>query len=430
MPDVKVMAGRHRRVSVRQQVWFMNSKRVLVAAAIWTSLAGAVNPTFAQTWIPTATAPVTNWSSIASSADGMRLVAAGGQLVAYPAGRGNPAAPIYVSTNAGATWTKTTAPLAPWQSVASSADGKRLAAVAYSGLVFTSTNGGSTWASNNPVMGVAWSAVASSADGAKLAIAASGSGIYISANGGATWPSSDAPPTNWASLASSADGSRMVAAQLGDYLNANGAIYTSTNSGTTWSLTTASGAAWFSVASSADGSRLAAAAFHTNSFEPGLVYLSTNSGLTWAPSGAPPAYWTTVACSADGRKLVAAGSGALYTSADFGATWTSNSVPYQYWLSVASSADGSKLAIVANLDQIYTSASSPTPPLNSTLTGGNLILSWTLPSTKLVLRQNSDVATANWTDVPANPTLTLTTLQYQVTVPLTNAQSFYRLESR
>jgi photosystem II stability/assembly factor-like uncharacterized protein len=223
----------------------------------------------------------------------------------------------------------------------------------------------------------------------------------------------------------------MVAAQLGDYLNANGAIYTSTNSGRHWSLTTAPAAQWRSVASSADGSRLAAAASHTNNYnQPGLICLSTNSGLTWAPSGAPSAYWSTVACSADGRKLVAAGSGALYTSADFGATWTSNSVPFQFWNSVASSADGSKLAIVANLDQIYTSASSPTPSLNSTLTGGNLILSWMLPSTTLVLRQNSDVATANWTDVPADPTLTLTTLQYQVTVPLTNAQSFYRLQSR
>jgi hypothetical protein len=194
-------------------------------------------------------------------------------------------------------------------------------------------------------------------------------------------------------------------------------------------LTTAPAAKWFSVAASADGSRLVAASFHTNTgSEPGLVYLSTDAGLTWAPGGAPPEYWNSVASSADGSKLVAAGNGALYTSADFGATWTPCSVPYLYWRSVASSADGSRLAGVAN--QVYLSASSPTPWLNSTLTGGSLTLSWTLPSTNLVLQQNSDLATANWTNVTANATLTTTTLQYQVTIPLTNTQYFYRLQSR
>jgi hypothetical protein len=82
---------------------------------------------------------------------------------------------------------------------------------------------------------------------------------------------------------------------------------------------------------------------------------------------------------------------------------------------------------VAN--QVYTAATSPTPWLNSTFAGGSLTLSWTLPSTNLVLQQNSDLATANWTNVAANATLTTNTLQYQVTLPLTNTQGFYRLQS-
>jgi len=74
-------------------------------------------------------APATNWTSIATSADGTRLVAAAGGL------SGGYVGPIYFSTNSGSTWTITDAPFINWTSVASSADGSRLvAASAYSGI--------------------------------------------------------------------------------------------------------------------------------------------------------------------------------------------------------------------------------------------------------------------------------------------------------
>jgi len=407
--------------------------------ALCAGLVGIVNSTLAQTWVPATNAPnIGIWSSIASSADGVVLLAAANAPYAYPVGGGGkPLLPIYLSTNAGAVWTTASVPRLFWQSVACSADGSRMIAVSLEGLVCTSTNWGGTWASNSPAAGVQWLAAASSADGARLAIAGQtagitagpAGGIYVSADGGANWSLSDAPATNWTSLAASADGSRLVATQLGDYLHYSGAIYTSTNSGKNWVLAIAPAAEWLSAASSADGTRLVAASDSpVNSLGPGLLCLSTNAGLTWAPSGAPPEYWNTVACSADGTKLVAAGSGALYTSADSGATWTSNNIDYEYWLSAASSADGGRLAVVGW--QIYTSASSPTPWLKPALSGGNLVLSWTVPSTSLVLQQNPDLATGNWTDVPGVAALNLTTLQYQVAVALTNARNFYRLESR
>jgi hypothetical protein len=258
-----------------------------------------------------------------------------------------------------------------------------------------------------------------------------GGGIYSSTNGGASWRPSNAPATNWSWIASSADGVRLVAAQLGDYLNENGGIYTSVDSGRHWSLSGAGAAAWFSVASSADGNRLVAAAFHTNSYNfPGMISISTNAGANWGPAGAPADYWTTVACSADGSKLVAGGSGALYTSTDFGASWTSNSMPYQYWRCVASSADGARLSGVANLDRVYTAIAGPSPLMNSALTEGGLVLSWTWPSSEVVLRQSAELAGLNWNDVTGTPTLVLTNLQYQVTVAASSGQSFYRLEKR
>ena len=48
--------------------------------------------------------------------------------------------PIYTSTNSGATWTETAAPTNSWLSVASSADGTKL--VAASGRIYTWTNSG------------------------------------------------------------------------------------------------------------------------------------------------------------------------------------------------------------------------------------------------------------------------------------------------
>src|SRR5208282_1885180 len=77
-----------------------------------------VEPAFAQTWTPTS-APTNIWFSVASSADGSKIVA-----VSYYDG-------IYASTNSGMTWAQTSAPTNEiWSSVASSADGNKLVAAA------------------------------------------------------------------------------------------------------------------------------------------------------------------------------------------------------------------------------------------------------------------------------------------------------------
>src|SRR5262245_50727985 len=88
----------------------------------------------AQNWEQTG-APSTNWTCVASSANGARLVAtATGD---FPGNAGL----IYISTNSGATWAATSAPVTNWASVCSSADGAKLAAAGGGGL-FTSTDFG------------------------------------------------------------------------------------------------------------------------------------------------------------------------------------------------------------------------------------------------------------------------------------------------
>ncbi|MBI5775498.1 MAG: hypothetical protein HZA89_17395 [Verrucomicrobia bacterium] len=148
-----------------------------------------------------------SWYSVASSADGAKLVAVvlGGQ--------------IYTSTDSGVTWTARESSR-NWFSVASSADGTKLVAVEGGGQIYTSTDSGVTWTARESTRD--WSSVASSADGTKLVAGAYGGQIYTSTNSGVSWTPRDSS-RSWQSVASSSDGTKLVAAVEG------GQIYTSTD---------------------------------------------------------------------------------------------------------------------------------------------------------------------------------------------------------
>jgi hypothetical protein len=266
-----------------------------------------------------------SWYSVASSADGSHLAA-----VASGSGGG-----IFTSTDSGMTWAGPNGNSgASWRSVASSADGGKLVAAVNGGGIYT--NSGTTWAITSAPSAAGWAAVASSADGTKL-VAVGSSGIYVSANSGSTW-TEPLGSASWSSVSSSADGSKMFAAI------STGAIYASSNSGANWAATGASSKNWVSIASSAAGSRLVAAA------NGGVIYTSSNFGSTWMTNNVPVANWQSVASSADGSKLAAViNGGGIYVSSNYGVTWAQQSnAPVKNWNAIASSADGSKLAAVVN----------------------------------------------------------------------------------
>src|SRR5208283_2478592 len=97
-----------------------------IEVVIFCGLFSTVNSTLAQTWLPVTNAPVTSWNAIASSADGTKLVA-----VTYNG-------LIYNSADSGATWTTNDmSDRLTWVSVASSADGVKL--VASGNHIYTST---------------------------------------------------------------------------------------------------------------------------------------------------------------------------------------------------------------------------------------------------------------------------------------------------
>src|ERR1039458_6106727 len=204
-------------------------KSRLLAVAAWGGLFTVADPAFSQTWTPTSS-PSNNWNTVASSADGSKLIAGGITWI------------YCISTNSGTTWITNTQPQKD------------------------STYGG-------------WSCIASSADGTKFA-AVLGDVIWVSTNSGATWLSNNVPGVGFfffGSVALSADGNKLVAV-VGDGYS-TGPIYTSTNSGVTLTQTTAPTNNWMSVASSADGTKLVAVAMNS---EGGFIYASTDWGVTWA----------------------------------------------------------------------------------------------------------------------------------------------------
>ncbi len=242
------------------------------------TISGIINVT-PITWIPRDSPR--SWFSVASSADGTKLVAVdnGGQ--------------IYTSTDRGVSWTpRETA--RPWFSVASSADGTRLVAVAFGGQIYTSTDSGVNWTPRE--IARPWFSVASSADGTKLVAVVRNGQIYTSTDSGVSWAPRETARF-WSSVASSADGTKLVA------VVGSGQIYTSTDSGVSW-IPRESARGWQSVASSADGTRLVAVVANSA----GQIYNSTDSGVSWTPreTGRP---WSSVASSADGTKLVAVVNG-------------------------------------------------------------------------------------------------------------------------
>ena len=411
----------------------------LKTETIFTILAATVlhcAVTVAQTWTPSG-APNIGWWSVSSSADGNKLFAAGIPSSPYIYG---------LSTNAGATWTTNVEPQSfvgtlygSWVCTASSADGNTLMALTYNG-VWTSTNSGLSWSSNN-VPGVSFfRSVALSADGQK-AVAADGNynvkgGIYISTNSGTTWSQTTAPIEPWFSVASSADGTVLAAATMVSTLPVV-PVYVSTNSGMTWQPTVSlsTNINTTCIAASVDGSKLVVGGYDIVYGGNGLIFTSTNYGNTWTSNslGFYPTQMAGVASSADGNRLAAIDDYFL-TSTNAGMTWYSNAVPSISWLGIASSADGTRMAVAgaynASSGSIYTWQSTPAPQLNLTAGTTNVALSWMIPSTNFVLQQNSDLTTANWLDVTNVPVLDLTNLQNQVTLPAPANSAFFRLTSK
>ena len=215
-----------------------------------------------------------------------------------------------------------------------SAAGEKIVATSSSlRWITTFADSGATWKliTNGPDLIL--NSIASSADGAKLVAVAGGydsnvggqvdGAIYVSTNSGDSWTQTSAPSELWSGVASSADGTRLVAvARHGSTVwgETAGGIYVSTNSGDSWTQTSAPSEYWNSVAASADGTKLVASG---NEYGAGKIYTSTDSGANWTSNDVPNLDWVSVASSADGNKLLAITGGQVYAAQSAPAPWLS-----------------------------------------------------------------------------------------------------------
>ena len=296
------------------------------------------------------------WYALASDASGDNLIAAAFGVYGMEGW-------VYISTDAGATWT-IRYPIATsqfWRAAASDADGSNLIVAAWAGRLYTSSNGGAGWTERQPAgpMDQRWQTVASDADGSNLIAGTSAGRLWVSSDGGKTWsetrPAGDVPG-DWRGASSNADGSVLL---VGNYA---GRLYLTTNGGANWKELAPAGLMdrnWQGTACDEDGRSLIAGV------EGGRLYTSRDRGSTWTerrPAGDSDRNWSRVASDADGSVLMAADEARLYVSRDSGATWSEQRPAGDrdlHW-TCCSDADGSNLAVAAyGGGRLYTLVASP-----------------------------------------------------------------------
>ena len=299
------------------------------------------------------------WRSITSSADGTKLSAMYNET-------------ILQSTDSGATWTdKTPSGITNGNSIASSSDGVRIVAGFYAlyggytyfpGHVFTYATPSTTtaWTKQLNIIGPTGAGGGSILYGSGLPASNTGANgdTYIDTSGNfykkeilpnTTWEVQAASPAiTWSSVASSADGKYMAGVTF-----YNGNVYTNSNYGVgAWTTNAVYGAySLVSIASDSTGKYLV-----TVDNDDGYIYTNDNYGAAsdWVQQSVPQLDWASVTSSADGMKIVAVaeggGTNSLWTTLDRGVTWSS----YSPNLSVTCFAtDGTNDIIGANGDYVY-----------------------------------------------------------------------------
>ena len=289
--------------------------------SIWTTTDGGLN------WVERTSAGSRSWLSIASSADGVILVACdqGGSL--------------WTSFDSGVNWTeRPAAGSRSWQVVATSANGTYMAAAVggcNGGYVYTSNDSGRTW-TEQTISGLnPWSSLVISNDGKTLYAGTSNGFIYRSTSFGVDWSVSNSLVSNWSCIRLSADKTTIIATAQG----AESSIHLLSDPCGSWTTLPAAGRRnWTSVAVSADFTKIAATTYG------GLIYYSKDSGVTWEQGAFTGTQnWRSMTGDSTGQYLTAVVSnGSIWFSRNYGEQWYTYAHPGSAaWDGVGISQDGS-----------------------------------------------------------------------------------------
>jgi len=170
-----------------------------------------------ESWSVVLSAQPREWSSVAVSDDGQKIIATEGtylSLNAIPESFYAYTGSIVTSIDTGTTWTEQSDPgQAKWTTVSSNGDGSHLVAAAMDGDVWTSFDYGTSWNDRTQILGPqSWLSVSSNSAGDRLAAVANNGYIYLSADYGLTWETQTVPGQDmWTSVTSNADGTLLSA---------------------------------------------------------------------------------------------------------------------------------------------------------------------------------------------------------------------------
>lgn len=290
------------------------------------------------------------WGNMSCSADGKYVYAATNNT-------NPPTNGIYVSSDYGVTFVKTTAPNSAWNGLCVCRNGEMVYAAINGGQVYKTGDYGATWQILSASPSSDWYIMGGSETG-KYVVSVSSSYVRVSKDGGATWANVSTVNSTfnytWIprmgqyvyALTNGGKIHRMgTGANLGDMVACPSGTYTT---GYKWKGTNTmavaynSGQQWVSVAANQRGGKYVLAC----DFVSGTVAMSTNYGVTWAAApGLPTGSWQRVALSADGRYMYAANFGStIWWSSNFGSTWTTYSIATGQWYGLETSSDGQYVA--------------------------------------------------------------------------------------
>jgi hypothetical protein len=273
-----------------------------------------------------------------------------------------PASGVYLSTDGGSTFNKIAAITAASYTVAVSADGTKMFAVALtSNNLYYSTDSGSTWTLKTSAVSATDNyATCMSGDGS-VWMSGGSTGVYVSTNFGVDWSAESGMGTGtwWSCWMNSTGSIRYV-------LPWNAALKISSNSGSTWSTSGTSVFDAYCLTSSSDGTKVFIGS--RNGYN---MYKSTNSGSSFTLLKTFGYTVASCASSADGNTIIAAiSSRYLQVSTNGGSTWTDEvGSTMNTWNNVVMNSDATK-AFATTIAAGASYLGSIPQPLSFSLTSG------------------------------------------------------------